>query len=151
MQKIADSWVTDSLVARHNEWHASPAVRLLRRQDELRGFLCAAMAIIEHDWLAFDLRLVLLAHLDGQRIKGLVSFACVFLQIWRLHLLVTLVGFLVAPARILVLFDHSLLVVKERLLDLLYLLQSRVLCQGLFDLVYFLWVQLNTFQVLVVL
>ena len=55
MQKIADSWVTDSLVARHNEWHASPTVRLLRRQDELRGFLCAAMAIIEHDWLAFDL------------------------------------------------------------------------------------------------
>ena len=94
---------------------------------------------------------MLLAHLDGQRIKGLVSLACVFLQIWRLHLLVTLVGFLVAPARILVLFDHSLLVVKERLLDLLYLLQSRVLCQGLFDLVYFLWVQLNTFQVLVVL
>ena len=56
-----------------------------------------------------------------------------------------------APARILVLFDHSLLVVKERLLDLLHLLQSRVLCQGLFDLVYFLWVQLNTFQVLVLL
>ena len=56
-----------------------------------------------------------------------------------------------APARILVLFDHSLLVIEERLLDLLYLLQPRVLCQGLLDLVYFLRVQLDTFQALVLL
>ena len=99
---LTDLWITCALITRHDIWHASWKQKLRLRYT--------TVAIIQLNRLAFRCRLMLLTHLKGQNVLGLLSFACIrpLLQS-HLPLRVSGASFLMAPPVHLILFYHLLL------------------------------------------